>query len=244
MAAIKYYNQDTQQWESVSSGGSGGSGDVSGPESNTNGQIAIFSGDTGKVIRSPAFHRWRVANGTAPDSLLIGEELQVNEIQERTAGSGVTVDNVLLKDGLVNGTDISALPTDADLLNTLNDSKDYTDSKTAGDILRTSSSATGNISPNLDEADMYIRNALSTGCTIANPTGSYVDGESLLLRIKDNGSPRSLSWGSSYRAIGTVLPTSTVASKVLYIAIRYNLYDNKWDVIAATQELQQYVSPL
>jgi len=39
--------------------------------------------------------------------------LNVNNIEERTAGSGITIDGVLIRDGLVDGVDVSAI-TDTD----------------------------------------------------------------------------------------------------------------------------------
>jgi len=85
----------------------------------------------------------------------------------------------------------------------------------------------------------YNVTALAVGATIAAPTGTPVSGHKLLLRIKDNGSPRALNWTTSaggYRAIGVTLPTTTVASKILYIGCTYNSTDNYWDVTAVGQQ--------
>ena len=41
-------------------------------------------------------------------------EVETNTINERTAGSGVTVDSVLIKDGQVDGRDVSADGTQLD----------------------------------------------------------------------------------------------------------------------------------
>lgn len=68
--------------------------------------------------------------------------------------------------------------------------------------------------------------------TIANPTAGMLDGQSLILRIKDNGSARAISWGTQYRAVGVTLPTTTVANKTLYIGAKYNAADSKVDIIA------------
>ena len=78
--------------------------------------------------------------------------------------------------------------------------------------------------------------ALAAAATFAAPSGTPVDGNSLIIRIKDNGTARALTWNAIYRAIGVSLPTTTVISKTMYIAARYNAADSKWDVIAVGRE--------
>jgi hypothetical protein len=78
--------------------------------------------------------------------------------------------------------------------------------------------------------------AQAAGLTLANPTGTAVDGWGMAIRIKDNGTARSIAFGSQYRAIGVTLPTTTVVSKTLYLGMVYNAADTKWDVVAVAQE--------
>jgi hypothetical protein len=95
------------------------------------------------------------------------------------------------------------------------------------------------ITPAGDSAEVYEVTALATAATINAPSGSPVDGQKLVLRIKDNGTARALTWtttSGAYRAIGVSLPTTTVLSKVTYVGCIYNAQDSYWDVIAvATQ---------
>ena len=58
----------------------------------------------------------------------------------------------------------------------------------------------------------------------------------VMIRIKDNGDPRNITWSSDFRGIGLTLPTITTASKWMYIGMVYNQVDSKWDVIAVSQE--------
>lgn len=78
--------------------------------------------------------------------------------------------------------------------------------------------------------------ALAAGATFSAPSGTPVDGNILTIRIKDNGTARTLAWNAIYRAIGVTLPTTTVLSKTLYLGCRYNGADSKWDVLAVAQE--------
>jgi hypothetical protein len=78
--------------------------------------------------------------------------------------------------------------------------------------------------------------AQAVGLTLANPTGTAVPAWGLVIRIKDNGTARSIAYGTQYRAIEVTLPTTTVVSKTLYLGLIYNSTDTKWDVVAVAQE--------
>ena len=96
------------------------------------------------------------------------------------------------------------------------------------------SSAT--VTPNSDTDDLVIITAQAADLVIANPTGTPTEGQALLIRIKDNGTARAISFGSEYRAIGITLPTTTVLSKTMYLGCVRNVADTKWDVIGLSQE--------
>lgn len=95
------------------------------------------------------------------------------------------------------------------------------------------------ITPTSNTTNQYTVTALAVPATIATPTGTPIDGQKLTLRFKDNGTAQALTWTTSaggYRAIGVTLPTTTVASKVLYVGCIYNSQDSFWDVIATGQQ--------
>jgi|PlaIllAssembly_1097288.scaffolds.fasta_scaffold684929_2 hypothetical protein len=81
----------------------------------------------------------------------------------------------------------------------------------------------------------YNVTALAVNATVEAPSGTPVHGHKLLLRIKDDGTARTLAWNAIFREL-IALPTTTVAGKVLYVGFTYNDTDSKWDVIAVTQE--------
>jgi hypothetical protein len=86
--------------------------------------------------------------------------------------------------------------------------------------------------------DMYILTALAASATFSAP-GAGVQGQQLTVRIKDNGTARTLSWNSGtngYRAMGVTLPTTTVVNKTTYVRFIYNATDSKWDCIANITE--------
>lgn len=84
--------------------------------------------------------------------------------------------------------------------------------------------------------DLVKVTAQAAALALANPTGTAIPGWGITIRIKDNGTARAISYGTQYRAIGVTLPTTTVASKTLYLGMIYNSDDTKWDVVAVAQE--------
>ena len=84
--------------------------------------------------------------------------------------------------------------------------------------------------------DIVTITAQAVGLTLANPTGTFAEGQSLIIRIKDDGTAQSITYGTNYRAIGVTLPTTTVLSNTTYLGIIYNDSDSKWDVIGVTTE--------
>lgn len=91
--------------------------------------------------------------------------------------------------------------------------------------------------PNVDTTDIYVLTALAANATFGAPTGTPAQGQSLIVRIKDNATARTLTWNAIYRAIGTVLPTTTVVSKTMYLGFIYNSTDTKWDLVSYNQEV-------
>jgi hypothetical protein len=117
------------------------------------------------------------------------------------------------------------------------DTQTLTNKRTTQRIGTVASAST--ITPTGDSSDQYNVTALAVPATIAAPSGTPTDGQKLVLRFKDNGTARALTWtttSGAYRAVGVTLPTTTVLSKTLYIGCLYNAADAFWDVVAAAQQ--------
>lgn len=84
--------------------------------------------------------------------------------------------------------------------------------------------------------NLFTVTALEADAELQNPTGTKANGDTLLIRIKDDGSARALTYDSEYRAIGIDLLATTVASKTHYELFIYNSADSKWDGIAVGSE--------
>jgi hypothetical protein len=84
--------------------------------------------------------------------------------------------------------------------------------------------------------DIVTITAQAVGLTLANPTGAFVEGQSLIIRIKDNGTGQSIAYGTNFRAIGVTAPTITTANKTTYLGCIYNSTDTKFDIVGVCTE--------
>ena len=110
---------------------------------------------------------------------------------------------------------------------------------TSAGIRNASVASAGTHTPDSSTTDQYNITALAVSAAINTPTGTPANGQRLTIRIEDNGSAQALSWTTTsggYRVIGTTLPTTTVASKTVYIGCIYNSTDLFWDVVSVAQQ--------
>lgn len=97
----------------------------------------------------------------------------------------------------------------------------------------------GTITPTGDTADVYTALGLTATTAFAIPSGTPTNGQKLILRVRDNGTARSLSWTTTsggYRVVGSLLPTTTTANKLIYVGCIYNATDLFWDVVAVNTQ--------
>jgi len=95
------------------------------------------------------------------------------------------------------------------------------------------SSATPSI--NTDTTDAFTITALAANITsmTTNLSGTPVNAQRLLIRFKDNGTARTILWGTSYGHMTDNLPGTTIANKELYVLLQYNSVASKWYCMAA-----------
>lgn len=92
---------------------------------------------------------------------------------------------------------------------------------------------------NTDNCTQFTITALATAITSMSSglTGTPQDGQKLVLRIKDNGIPRAITWGAKWRGIGMSLPVKTTTNGWLYVEAFYNSADSVWDVVVARRQV-------
>ena len=201
----------------------------------TTGTITIIDGSNGEIILAPHGTGAIVIGNSSNQAVLESNGNQDLVLQTGNATTGV----ITITDGS-NG-DINLAPhgtgrVQAGAVNipTVSSTDTLTNKRITSRIGTVASSATP--TPSADTHDQYNVTALAVAATFAAPTGTPTNGQKIIIRIKDNGTARTLAWNAIYRAIGVTLPTTTVLSKTLYCGFVYNSADSKWDCIAVAQE--------
>lgn len=111
--------------------------------------------------------------------------------------------------------------------------KKYVDTQVAPRVISIITSPSYAI--NTDSYNVLSITALATGITI-DTTGTYSNFQKLIVRIKDNGSPQTITWSAKFLSYGVVLPTTTVASKVLTVGFLYDSVAVLWGCVASVQQ--------
>lgn len=83
---------------------------------------------------------------------------------------------------------------------------------------------------NTDNTDIASITALAQAITsmTSGLSGTPVDGDSLIIRLTDNGTARAITWGTSFEASTVALPTTTVISTLLTVGFWWNAVTSKW----------------
>lgn len=99
------------------------------------------------------------------------------------------------------------------------------------------SSATPTI--NTDDCDAVDITASATAITsmTTNLSGTPTNFQKLIIRIKDNGTARAITWGASFVNKGGVLPVTTVSGKLTTVGLIYNTTSLVWECVAVAQEI-------
>lgn len=100
----------------------------------------------------------------------------------------------------------------------------------------TSATSSATPTPDSDASDAYSLTALATDAVFAAPTGTPTNFQKLLIRIKDDGTARAITWNAIYLAMGVALPTTTVIGKILLVGFIYDSITSKWGCVAVNQE--------
>jgi len=92
---------------------------------------------------------------------------------------------------------------------------------------------------NTDNCDCVTITAQAEAITsmTTNLSGTPTNFQTLLYRIKDNGTARAITWGTSFVAMGVALPTTTVISKVLTVGFIYDTVTSKWGCVVNLNEV-------
>jgi hypothetical protein len=217
--------------------GSGASGtwaiNISGNAAN--GGVTSVNGQTGAVTVSAGGGTVTGVTATAPIASTGGTApvISISAATTGAAGSMSAADKTKL-DG------IAASATNVTNTNQLTNGAGFiTSSATLTNRINSRTSTTtsaSSIDPNIASFDQYAITAQSSAISINEPIGTPVDGNKLIFRLLDNGTPRAITWNATYITMGVTLPTTTVAGKTTYVGCIYNANNTRWDVVAVTTQ--------
>ena len=91
---------------------------------------------------------------------------------------------------------------------------------------------------NTDTVDSFSITALAVAITsmTTNLGGTPTNFQKLIIRFKDDGSARAITWGAKFEDAGYALPLTTVASTVLTVVLIYNTVTAKFGCIYSSEE--------
>lgn len=98
--------------------------------------------------------------------------------------------------------------------------------------------STATLTPNADTLDATAITAQAVALSIAAPTGTPTNGQMMLIRVRDNGTIRAITWDAIYTAFTpTDLRVATIVGKVLLFQFVYNSTEMQWQLLHSNASL-------
>lgn len=148
---------------------------------------------------------------------------------------GTTIELGNASDTTLSRSSAGVLAVEGVVVPTISSTNTLTNKRVTLRVGSTASSATPTI--DTDAVDSYDITALATNITsmTTNLTGTPTTDQRLWLSFTDNGTARTITWGSSFEASGTTaLPTTTVINTRLDVGFIWNSATSKWRCVATS----------
>ena len=168
--------------------------------------------------------------------------VEVLEVKVGLSAGTPTVDKVLIGSG--NGTSTwtgtwsnatltsPVINTPTGDVATLTGTQTLSNKRVTPRVVTTTDDATAVI--DVDVTDVYELSAVANATTFTL-TGTPTDGQKLIVRAKDAGAAKGLTW-TGFTVIGVTLPTTTVISKWHIVGCIYNSAATQWQAVAVVAE--------
>ena len=164
-------------------------------------------------------------DGTHKDTLVTSLKASGADVNTGTSDVTIVTPKALADSDYAKTSDITVTP----------DSTTTFSNKRINPRIVTAASYTTDTGTSLDVStcDEFDVTAQAGALKLNNPSGTPVNGQKRIVRIKDNGTARALTYDTQFRASSDLaLPTTTVLGKTLYMGFIFNLTDGKWDLLA------------
>ena len=132
-----------------------------------------------------------------------------------------------------SGSGVSTFPTSTDTLVGRATTDTLTNKRITSRVVTATDDSTAVI--DVDVTDQYQLTAVANATTFST-TGTPTNGQKLIIRFKDAGVAKGLTWDAVFNVVGVTLPTTTVVSKTHYVGCVYNTANSKFDVLAVAVE--------
>tara|TARA_R110000772_G_scaffold47855_1_gene109063 strand:- start:761 stop:2680 length:1920 start_codon:yes stop_codon:yes gene_type:complete len=87
-----------------------------------------------------------------------------------------------------------------------------------------------------DSVQLFFITTLSQNLTINVPSGTPTESQQLIIRLKDNGTARTITWNAIFTGSANIpLPTTTIVGQTDYFTFIFNGVTLKWELIQSTQ---------
>lgn len=101
------------------------------------------------------------------------------------------------------------------------------------DVVVTASSYTTSVTISWNITDILTITAQNGPLLFNNILGQLYDGKTLMIEIRDNGTPQSLTYDTMFASGASTLITTTVAWKWSWMKLKYNVTDAKLYCLAS-----------
>lgn len=95
---------------------------------------------------------------------------------------------------------------------------------------------TSSLNVNADLYDETNVTALSSNITFVNPTGTFIDGQKLIYRWKDDGTSRTITLDTAFVDLTGDMVAATTISKVGLMGVRWAASRSMWEILAVVSE--------
>lgn len=201
------------------------------------GDVTASAGSGSTTIANDAVGNAKLAN-VSTNTIKGRVTASAGDPEDLTPAQGLTVlesggTNIIVSTEIDTSSEINSLTTDDDFA-TLTGSQTLTNKKITPRVQSLTDAAT--VTPDLDLYDGGVLLTLSQTTTIANATGTIVNGKTYWIRIKST-TARALSLGTMYRGSSDLALPSTTSGGGLtdYFLFIGNTADSKLDLLAQTK---------